>query len=733
MADNRYVDVDYVANGYNEVQNTAWYIESDYFELGYVIQGITQSGEAAVSAASTVTAAADRIRDGSLTAAITSTFTATAVKVFGAASAVSVTATLSATALQIVAAELTAFNSITLTASAGKIFGANGTITCNSTISAQTLRIRPADIALSAFNTVVSAAGRIRPAAEFSALSATLTATPVKVFGASTNTIDYYLDNQFGEAGFRPQSGNNVGIGYLNYRAIVGDDNTLSGNFDGTTFSFYARADVGGTTGTLAYITTDRGPVRIGLSGGDETGSALLVFDKPVGGGSFTWNLDALLNTNSYDFNVTRIHHYYIHIGAWNWPQPNTADRVVVVDAWVDGVHLGQQSYFTGDTSNPYYMDPDLLYIGSDNLGNNRWQGTLAQFWVSGYDSLASNYLQLLTPTTYETFGADGKKNGTLDNGFGSTGPLYYIEGGRYNDGYPLEAGDFLTTNPLDTAYPLQGNFAVVAAAFAISFGEASLQSNASLAASAGYLKPASISMSSEFGFTATPYDFTKAEVSMQTAFAFTADADEISGGVNITLAEVTLVANAAVIRSGEVITTLFADIAVTATTNQLASAAIFAQATLSATPYDFTKASATLTAQATFAAEGRLQQRTRGIVEMQSAFSLSAQTLRIRTTSLQASAQASVLIADGGALRGGNISMTAFNTVLSAGKIIEFLVENTIVVTEEQRRLRVALESTVLLVQMANGVNTITAETTDIVVPQEQGRLLAQHNLPTN
>jgi transcriptional regulator CtsR len=76
---------------------------------------------------------------------------------------------------------------------------------------------------------------------------------------------------------------------------------------------------------------------------------------------------------------------------------------------------------------------------------------------------------------------------------------------------------------------------------------------------------------------------------------------------------------------------------------------------------------------------------------------------------------------------------MSAFDTVLSAGKIIEFLVENTIVVNEEQRLLRAALESTVLLVQMANGVNTITAETTDIVVPQEQGRLLAQYNTPTN
>ena len=84
-------------------------------------------------------------------------------------------------------------------------------------------------------------------------------------------------------------------------------------------------------------------------------------------------------------------------------------------------------------------------------------------------------------------------------------------------------------------------------------------------------------------------------------------------------------------------------------------------------------------------------------------------------------------------ALKSGAVSMSAFDTVLSAGKIIEFLAENTIVVTNEQRLLRAALESTVLLVQMANGVNTITAETTDVVVPQEQGRLLAQYNQPTN
>jgi hypothetical protein len=726
VADNRYVDIDYVANGYDEVQNTAWYIESDYFTTGYVIQGTTQSGEAAISAASVVSATSERTRTGSLTCQSTATFAASAVKVFGADTALTATATFTATALQLVAAELTAFNSISLTATAGKIHGAVGTINTNSTLAATALKIQPGAADFTAFNTVVVAAGRIRPAADISALSATLTATAVKVFGASTNTIEYYNSHQFGEAGFRPQSGTNVGIGYLNYRAIVGDDNTLSGGFDGTTFSFYARADVGGTSGTIAYITTDRGPIRIRLITGGEGVSDSLQF-------VFSWNLDAIINTPIYNFTTTRLHHYYIHIGAWNWPQANTADRVRVVDAWVDGIHLGQQFAYTGDTSNPYYMNPDLLYIGSDSAGNDRWQGTLAQFWVSGYNSLNSNYLQLLTPTAYESFGANGTKGGQLNNGFGTTGPLYFIEGGRYNDGYPLEAGDLLTSNPLDTAYPIQGNFAIIANGFSITYGEASLQSTASLSARLGYKKSVAATMSSAFGFTATPYGFTKAEAAMQSAFAFTADPDEISGGVSLTLATVSLVADADVIRSGVVVATLFTDIAVTATTNQLGYAVLIAQATLSATPYNFTKVSAVINASALLQGEGRLQARVRGNVQMQSAFSLTAQTLRIRTTGLQMSAQASVLTGIGNALRSGSITMLAFDTVLSAGKIIEFLIENTIIVTEEQRRLRVALESTVLLVQMANGVNTITAETTDIVVPQEQGRLLAQHNLPTN
>jgi hypothetical protein len=117
----------------------------------------------------------------------------------------------------------------------------------------------------------------------------------------------------------------------------------------------------------------------------------------------------------------------------------------------------------------------------------------------------------------------------------------------------------------------------------------------------------------------------------------------------------------------------------------------------------------------------------------MSAAFSLSPTSNRFRDSQVPLTSAWTFANGITRAIRSGVVSMSAFDTVLSAGKIIEFLRENTIVVTNEQRLLRAALESTVLLVQMANGVNTITAETTDVVVPQEQGVLLAQYNIPTN
>jgi len=81
---------------------------------------------------------------------------------------------------------------------------------------------------------------------------------------------------------------------------------------------------------------------------------------------------------------------------------------------------------------------------------------------------------------------------------------------------------------------------------------------------------------------------------------------------------------------------------------------------------------------------------------------------------------------------------MSAFNTVLTAGKLIEFYAENTIKVAQELGLLHVYddVESNVLLVQDDQELNKIYVddglETTKIYPEQETGVLLAQHRQPT-
>jgi hypothetical protein len=334
----------------------------------------------------------------------------------------------------------------------------------------------------------------------------------------------------------------------------------------------------------------------------------------------------------------------------------------------------------------------------------------------------------IFTPRTYGNLTVNSLATGNtlVANAFYPPGVTQTIYSEDY---YPY---DYVPGGHIPLDLPLVATFTAIGDN--IVEGTANVDAVISLSALGNYAEFGNAVLSSTTAVVFNAYDFTKAAAVINSNATLTLQPGNALRNVSVnmqTAMSATMVAKPTL--AGDIDLASEFTLSVEATTNLLGIASVQANFTLAAQTYDFTKASAVINASALLQSEGRIQARTRGIVEMQSAFSLSAQTLRIRTNSLQASAQASVLTGVGGALRGGNTTMLAFDTVLSAGKIIEFLVENTIAVTEEQRRLRVALESTVLLVQMANGVNTITAETTDIVVPQEQGRLLAQHNLPTN
>jgi hypothetical protein len=136
--------------------------------------------------------------------------------------------------------------------------------------------------------------------------------------------------------------------------------------------------------------------------------------------------------------------------------------------------------------------------------------------------------------------------------------------------------------------------------------------------------------------------------------------------------------------------------------------------------------------------AEGRYEERIRANAAIASSFTTSVTGRVTRHGISNLNSQVSVAIADGRALRRGNVAMSAFNTVLTAGKLIEFYAENTIQVAQELRVLHVYddVESNVLLVQDDRELNKIYTndglETTLIHPEQETGVLLAQHRQPT-
>jgi len=807
VADNRYVVIDYVAEGYNEVQNTAWYIESDYSETGYVIQGTTQSGEAAVSAASTITAAADRFRDGTLTATTTATFTTITLRIKSALATLSSDFTLSAssavvrsglTNLQsdfsltidaddINSAVLSAFTNATLNSSASVNRPAESTITIIGDLVVAALRIKQGSTSLSAFNTVVTVSARIRSTQSDMFVATIFSATPVKVFGASTRESSTGLNfngSRFLKISPTPQlsytNGAKQQFRYDNntnvekYASAVGKDFIVS---------VWARVDPTLNRGALLStdMTNETGLQNAeniwswrftGLSGNNHTTGGttnssidLGMSQPPVpgvpGGGGYGMGV--------VTFPDNEWHHYAAHIlqmdastGGFN------PSYISIARFYRDGVFIGDGVSSQKNPQGAYLVDP--LYVGinkqyggaSSPVGyimQNIFKGDIKQIWI-GYDG----------PTFGYTFDINDFYNANVSPGSGNL-PGYVDLGkeGRqgainqlpipiaYNplDFYTLNSyGETVTAHQFSNAYSNIGNvttldnnwlpsgvirgfdsrFTFTAIGDNIVGFDASLTSEFTISSEFGYIFPnsANISivssltgtitdvfpstanLSSQFAFTATNYEFTKATVAMSSSFAFSADTDEISSGVVLSPMAFALSASMGVIRDANQSSAITVDFTADSTTNSLGIVNILSEFAIEVIPrvtYPIRPEQMTMSAVFTQTADSRRYRDSP--VPMASVFSFANGITR--------------------GLRGGNISMTAFNAVLSAGKIVEFLTENTIAVTEEQRLLRVALESTVLLVQMANGVNSVMAETTDIVVAQEQGVLLAQYNTPTN
>jgi hypothetical protein len=808
VADNRYVVIDYVESGYDEVQNTAWYIESDYFELGYVIQGITQSGEAAVSAASVVTSTADRVRNSSADLISASTTSATTLRIKSALATLSSASTLSAAtavvrsgqtnlqsefslaidADELSSAVLSAFTNASLVSSASVNRPAESTITVIGDLVVAALRIKPASTSLSAFNTVVTVSARIRSTQGDMFVATTFSATPVKVFGASTRESSTGLNfdgSRFLKISPTPQlsytNGAKQQFTYSNntnvekYASAVGKDFIVS---------VWVRVDPALNRGTLfsTDMTNETGFLDAqnqwsfrftGLSGNNHTTGGttnssidLGMSQPPVPGvpGSGGYGMGVVT------FPDSEWHHYAAHILQMDVSSGGFSPTYTSIARFYrDGVFIGDGVSGQKNPQGAYLVDP--LYVGVNKrygggaspvgwIMDNLFKGDMKQIWI-GYDGPTFNYtFDIRDFYNANVSPGSGNLPGYVDLGKeGRTGAVNQLPIPiAYNplDYYTLDTyGETVSVHQFSNAYSNIGNvttldsswipsgvirgfdsrFTFTAIGDNIVGLEASITSEFTISSEFGYIFPnsANISivssltgtmtdvfpstanLSSEFAFTANSYEFTKASATLSSAFAFTADTDEISSGELLGPIEFTLSASLTVIRRSAN-SNFFSELNIVAdsTTNSLGIVnmdSVFAVEVIPRVTYPIRPESMTMSAAFSLAADSRRYRDSP--VPMASAFTFSNGVTR--------------------ALRGGNISMSAFDTVLSAGKIVEFLLENTIAVTEEQRLLRVALESTVLLVQMANGVNTITAETTDIVVPQEQGRLLAQYNQPTN
>jgi hypothetical protein len=772
-----YVDNNYIDTGYFIQGSDFDYFEPDYIEDGYVAPAVIEATASLASVAG-ITATITRLQSATVNLISTSSLTVIGLRLAGTTVNLSSQATLLTNGIKQASATCTLASVSTLTNSAQRtrapvvvlastaqltttayyVLSPAIGLTTQSSITALFFVNRLANTSLAAFNTVVSVTGRIRSDGSDMVASVTVTAVAGKIRTAATN-------NNLKTINPTPYTG--IYIDRTDHYALLDDEEYLINNptriVGGATdsewvndaiISFWARCDdyTGGTIFSTEGTALNRenaftlklSPTLISLSNSYSAGTG--------GGSFFSANLSAL------GILAGEWHHYFILVDHNVGDTPSPYDVIIAVDGVDilndDGTWDPNTNFLTA--VNPIAIgikrnrvpEPGGATINQISL-TERFKGTIAQLWIGdsvGGDVLSEFYDTSNPITPFIDFGTTGRTSGnTLQQ------PVWYEQ---FN--YPFTndvSGVAFSLSSLQTDYfapesneeididylpavgnqPIVGRFTLISSGDNIRYANASVASVSSLSAFAGYNKLASSTISSVATLTATPYDFTKAQIVMASEFTIASIGSKVKDASAAMSSNFTVNFDADETNKGQATLASAFTIVADSTTAQLGRAQIASNFTLTVIPYNFTKAQASIQASAELVSDGRYQARTRADATLSAVSTFSATALRYRPGTVNLNSTLILTLGLGNALRSGNIAMSAFDTVLSAGKIVEFLTENTVAVNEEQRLLRVALESTVLLVQMANGVNTITAETTDIVVAQEQAVLLAQYNMPTN
>lgn len=588
----------------------------------------------------------------------------------------------------------------------GEIVSADATLTSQFTLSADSIKLRPG-VSLKAGSFAVTAdAGRTRPGqSAMSAFNATVYAgTRLRYADATMSTL--FTSDQ---TALRIRPGSN-GIVTWDEIPVTGiqlyDETDISLDVIGLdsspdmiqdfVFSVWAKSDKLNGIAQSGTILSARGTAaneesafKLRLSG-----SGLNVSWSTSAGNTNGWS--TLLTMSGVD--TTEWHHYWVKCRRTTIAGPLYR---YIVELYVDGSLQATNnvdiSTLNGDPANT--QDPITVgaYRNLDTYSDT-YRGVLAQAWlstdsVSGFDVVSDFY-----DAGWVDLGSDGTKSSTL------TMPPDWYEPWDYP--YTTRTNNADATNyPTRLLNPAPSIFTVTAVAtVSLVLGQATLSSEFAQTAETVRLRPGDSALTAQVTLDNLGGRLETASALLASEFTILpAPTTELFGEASLSaLASTTLAAFAGKVGDIDIVTTT----------------------TMSATAYDFTKAEAAVSSEFTTNIVATALIPVKGNMVTDAFAQVSADAV-VKRGGLSVLTAVSTLTPTAVRIFDSTIAMQALAVTLSAGRLIEFRDENTLIVEAETRSLLVNWEDRLFKVAKENRINTTIRETTTVVVEPENGVLL--------
>lgn len=778
-----YIEGDYFQDGY-VIQGTTHSGEAA-ISAAFAITATsarTRPSDATVSSSALASATVLRVRPAAISLTSTASVTADADDINGGSVSISASSSLTSQGdrTRTVNTNLTSTASLTAQARADKVADSN--LIVEALWYAKSLRIKPANSSLEAFNTQLSSTARIRSTQSDMTVSTAFSATAIKVHGArvgSPTTGLHFSGDRYITVNPTPVSAypGTLSLPLQNaaspaFGSYVGDVDAAAAG-QGLIVSIWARQSTLSTqnrnllsSSTFETISGARSDYRFTLGGMNTVTNSVDI--------GFTGVDDANGPTYIPGIGIgapfipdTEWHHFLWHFTQFN-DTVGIRQVVTTANVYIDGTRVGAYSSTAEEGTSAYITEPLFIGVRKQQIGNDPplnlmreetlWEGDIKQIWI-GFDSLGGN----VVGGTYNFNIQDFYRDGLVDLGQYGRGltenlpqPMVYEPLDYYT--LPTSIGSDLTAHLFTNTASQTGTITTFDSSWLPEDASRGLDSKFTFTASGDNIKNVTADLTSEFtfnsvgyyayfgdavlsaqaDFTATAYDFTKASATLDSQADLTLQPGNALRSAQASFqSAMSAVLVAQPTRDGDIDLDSEFTLTADATTAQLGRAVLDSEFTFAAQSYEFTKASAAFSASATLTAEGRLEERERGNLLSGMEFALSATPSRTRPGVNDLQSNLTLAIEPGNALRRGTVAMSAFAFALSAGKLVDFQDENFINPSQETGILQVFAESTLLLVEAYNGLNTVLVsdglEQTVLAVDEETTVLLAQFNTPNN